>query len=134
MRFGVALNEALVNAMEHGNLEIGSHRRAEDDEDFRHLIDQRQLQPPYGNRRIYVDASLTPAGAAIVIRDEGCGFDASDLPDPDDAANVVQDTGRGILLMRTFMDEVTYNDSGNEVTLVKLNEYKLDDVIMDEGA
>ena len=134
VRFGVALNEALVNAMEHGNLEVGSHRRTEDEEDFWHLVDQRQLQPPYGNRRIHVDASLTPAGAAIVIRDEGRGFDTSNLPDPDDAANVVRDMGRGILLMRTFMDEVTYNDSGNEVTLVKLNEFKLDDVIMDEEA
>ena len=54
-----------------------------------------------------------------VIRDEGPGFDPATLPDPTDPANLDRPCGRGLLLMRTFMDDVGYNRSGNEVTLIK---------------
>jgi anti-sigma regulatory factor (Ser/Thr protein kinase) len=58
--------------------------------------------------------------AAVVVRDEGPGFDPARIPDPTDPDNLERLTGRGILLMRTFMDEIRYNDAGNEVTMVKL--------------
>ena len=51
--------------------------------------------------------------------DEGQGFDPTKLPDPTDPANLEMASGRGILLMRTFMDEIKYNDKGNIVTLIK---------------
>lgn len=54
-----------------------------------------------------------------VIRDEGDGFDASVIPDPTDPANLERSYGRGQLLMQTFMDEVKYNDAGNQVTCIK---------------
>ncbi|MGE0608143.1 MAG: ATP-binding protein, partial [Pirellulales bacterium] len=47
------------------------------------------------------------------------GFDPSKLPDPTDPANLEKASGRGLLLMRSFMDEVTYNATGNQITLVK---------------
>ena len=55
----------------------------------------------------------------FVIRDEGKGFDWCGLPDPTDPQNLLKVSGRGVLLMKTFMDEVNFNQAGNEVTLVK---------------
>ena len=54
-----------------------------------------------------------------MVRDEGNGFDPTILPDPTDPANLEKSSGRGILLMRTFMDEVVFNEVGNEVQMLK---------------
>jgi anti-sigma regulatory factor (Ser/Thr protein kinase) len=53
------------------------------------------------------------------VRDEGRGFDPATLPDPLDPAQLETTTGRGLLLIRTFMDEVSFNATGNEITIVK---------------
>jgi CheY-like chemotaxis protein len=118
-RLGVALEEALANALYHGNLEINSSLRDEDDRAYYSLIEIRRQQEPYRNRRIYINAELSRDEARFVIRDEGKGFDPSGLPDPTDPCNLERASGRGILLMRTFMDEVSYNERGNEVRLCK---------------
>ena len=55
----------------------------------------------------------------VDIRDEGEGFDPAKLPDPHEAANLEKASGRGVLLMRSFMDEVRFEDGGRSVTLVK---------------
>ena len=57
--------------------------------------------------------------AVYVIRDEGPGFDPTGLPDPTDPSNLERVSGRGLLLIRTFMDEVHHNKAGNEITMVK---------------
>ena len=54
-----------------------------------------------------------------MIRDEGPGFDPASIPNPTDPEYLERPSGRGMLLMRSFMDELTYNDTGNEVTMVK---------------
>ena len=118
-RIGVALEEALTNALYHGNLEVASDLREQDDEAYYALIEDRHRQEPYRNRRIHVEATLSRDEVNVVIRDEGCGFDPSSLPDPTGPANLDKVSGRGLLLMRTFMDEVTYSESGEAVTLVK---------------
>jgi anti-sigma regulatory factor (Ser/Thr protein kinase) len=66
-----------------------------------------------------VHLKLTPGEAVCVIRDEGTGFDRATLPDPTDPAQLEKASGRGLVLMRTFCDEVNFNEAGNEVTLVK---------------
>jgi anti-sigma regulatory factor (Ser/Thr protein kinase) len=68
---------------------------------------------------VYVDAQLTMSEASYVIGDEGPGFDVSVLPDPEDASALTKASGRGIMLMRTFMDDVRFNETGNEVTLIR---------------
>lgn len=118
-RIGVALEEALVNALYHGNLEIGSELRGEDDRAYHTLIHQRSRQSPYQDRQVHVQAKMSREHATFVIRDEGVGFDPSSLPDPTDPVNLEKASGRGLLLMRTFMDEVEYNEIGNVVTLMK---------------
>jgi CheY-like chemotaxis protein/anti-sigma regulatory factor (Ser/Thr protein kinase) len=119
IRLGIALEEALVNSLYHGNLEVGSELRGSDYEAYYKLIEQRRRETPYRDRRIRVEARLSRREAAFVIRDEGPGFDPSTVKDPTDPENWENVTGRGLLLMRTFMDEVIFNDVGNEVTLIK---------------
>jgi CheY-like chemotaxis protein/anti-sigma regulatory factor (Ser/Thr protein kinase) len=119
LRVTVALNEALVNAIEHGNLEVSSTLRQQDEKTYQQCVRQRRQQPPYGDRRVHVTTRESPAEAVYVIRDDGPGFDPATLPDPTDPANLEKTTGRGLLLIRNFMDEVRFNERGNEITLLK---------------
>jgi CheY-like chemotaxis protein len=119
LRVTVALQEALVNAIYHGNLEVSSELREQDDKAYQALLKERQTTKPYRDRRVYVTARETPAEAVYVIRDEGPGFDPSSLPDPTDPANVEKVSGRGLFLIRTFMDRVEHNEAGNQITMLK---------------
>jgi CheY-like chemotaxis protein len=121
-RVGVALEETLLNAMYHGNLDVSSELREGGEERYHQLADERRQQPPYKNRRVYCTARFSTAEAVFVVRDEGRGFDPSKLPDPTDPVNMEKASGRGLLLVRTFMDQVTFSDQGNQITLVKLRE------------
>lgn len=119
LRVGVALDEALLNAYYHGNMEVSSKLRETNYHEFFELAERRSKQSPYQERRIWVMAEYSHAQAVFVIRDDGPGFDIAGLPDPREPAYLERPHGRGLLLMRTFLDEVRYNDRGNEVTLVK---------------
>ncbi len=119
LRVGVALEEALLNAYYHGNLEVSSELREVDHSAYYSLAQERAKQEPYTQRRITIDASVTPSESRYIIRDEGPGFDPQDLPDPTDPANIERPCGRGLLLMQTFMDDVKYNEIGNQVTMIK---------------
>ena len=118
-RIGVALEEALVNASEHGNLELGSELRQDDREAYVSLLAERQEAVPYCERKIRVEVELSRDIASFAITDEGSGFDWRNLPDPTDPKNLLKVSGRGVMLMKTFMDEVVFNEVGNEVTMVK---------------
>ena len=119
IRIGVALEEALLNSIFHGNLEAGSELRQEDEELYYRLIEDRRREPPYKDRQVFFTFKLTRSAGVFSIRDEGPGFDPSRLPDPTDPENLARVGGRGLLLIRTFMDEVTFNDRGNQITLIK---------------
>jgi CheY-like chemotaxis protein/anti-sigma regulatory factor (Ser/Thr protein kinase) len=121
-RLGIALHEALINAIDHGNLELDSELRERDDVGYQRLADQRRRQSPYMDRKVYVEIKITRDEAVYVVRDEGPGYDPSRLPDPTDPANLEKICGRGLLLIRTFMDEVRHNASGNEITMIKRRE------------
>jgi CheY-like chemotaxis protein len=120
IRVGVALTEALLNAIYHGNLDVNSDLREGDWQAFQALAVERSGQPPYRDRRVHFDAKLARDEAIFSIRDEGAGFDVSTIPDPTDPSNIEKASGRGILLMQVFMDEVVFNEAGNEVTMTKL--------------
>lgn len=119
MRVGVALQEALLNAIYHGNLEVSSELRQQDERVYHDLVRRRREQAPYCDRRVHFRTRLTPDEAVFAIRDEGPGFDPSKLPDPTDPTILERVGGRGLLLIRTFMDRVEYSPRGNEITLVK---------------
>ena len=118
-RIATALDEALTNAYYHGNLEVRSEIREHDARAYRRLAEQRRRVPPYRDRRIRVSARLTSDEACFVIEDGGRGFDLGAVPDPTLPENLGRPSGRGIFLMKTFLDEVSYNDAGNQVTLLK---------------
>lgn len=118
-RVGVALEEALLNAIHHGNLECASELRQQSDEDYLRQAEERRTQAPWAERRIHFTAILTRSEATFIVRDEGPGFRPGELPDPTDPANLEKISGRGLLLMQKFMDEVRHNETGNEITLIK---------------
>jgi CheY-like chemotaxis protein len=119
VRVGSALREALLNAICRGNLEVPPGLREKDEGAYYALLRERQREKPYRTRRVHVTARESPAEAVYVIRDEGPGFDPSQLPDPTDPSNLDRVSGRGLMLIRTFMDNVSHNKVGNQITMVK---------------
>jgi len=115
----MALMEALSNAMIHGNLEISSALRRDRPEEYRELARTRRSAAPYAARRVHVTAHQSPERATYVIRDEGPGFDPSLLPDPTLPENMTRVSGRGVMLIRTFMDRVEFAEGGNQITMEK---------------
>jgi serine/threonine-protein kinase RsbW len=90
----LAIEEAIINAVEHGNqLDSAKH--------------------------VTVEYSITPDQFEISIADEGRGFRPDEVPDPCSDENLDKVTGRGIALMRVYMDSVEYNAKGNCVHMVK---------------
>lgn len=124
LQIGMALNEALTNAMHHGNLEVPSTLRADDESDYYFLIRQRQKSLPYCDRRVKVQFETSPEQIQIEISDEGPGFDPEAVPDPRLPANLEKLSGRGLLLIRTFMDEVRFADKGSRIVMIKRREKK----------
>jgi CheY-like chemotaxis protein/anti-sigma regulatory factor (Ser/Thr protein kinase) len=119
IRMAVALREAIVNAIDHGNLELDSELRQDDERVYYRLGKERREQSPFRERRVLFTVGVTRTEATFGIRDEGPGFDPSTLPDPTDPANLCRIGGRGLLLIRTLMDDVRFNATGNEITLIK---------------
>ncbi len=119
LQVGVALREAIVNAVVHGNLEVNSELLEGGGAAFQALIAERQRVAPYKDRKVTVVARYSPDGVSYVITDEGRGFDPGALPDPTDVANLERASGRGLMLIQMFMDEVAFNASGNEIRMTK---------------
>jgi CheY-like chemotaxis protein len=115
----VAIIEAVSNAMVHGNLEVDSKLREESHEAYDRMIEQRRSQPPYRERRVRIVCHESPAQIEYRVHDDGSGFDPASLPDPTDPANLLRLSGRGILLIRTFMDEVEFEDGGRTIVMRK---------------
>ena len=118
VRFGIALEEALLNGLFHGNLGLPSPAFEDGERTHQRLAEERRRLAPYSDRRLHVDLHLEPHQARIVIRDDGAGFDVSTLCDPTLPENLLQIHGRGLMLIRLFMTEARHNALGNEVTLV----------------
>jgi CheY-like chemotaxis protein len=114
-----ALTEALNNAIDHGNLELDSALRERGDNSYGQQRQERAVQSPWQERRVRVTEELTPWQVTYVVQDEGSGFDLSTVPDPTDPENLLKASGRGLMLIKTFMDDVSFNDVGNEITMVK---------------
>lgn len=93
LNFRVGLTEALSNAMLYGN----GHDPA---------------------KNVRIEVTLVDGALRARVTDEGCGFDPNAIPDPTTPDNLLKDGGRGLFLMRKLLDEVSYNERGNSVTLV----------------
>jgi CheY-like chemotaxis protein len=97
----VALDEAFVNAVKHGNRNDPS-------------------------KMVRITAELSSSEARFTVEDEGNGFNLQEIPDPCDPANLFKSSGRGVLLIYNIMDEVKYNERGNQLTMVKRPEDSLE--------
>ena len=100
----VALDEAFVNAVKHGN-----------------KFDAQKL--------VRITAGVSSKEARFTIEDEGEGFDVNSIPDPLDPQNLFKTSGRGVLFIYNIMDEVKYNDRGNRLTMVKRSEEKKPEIV-----
>lgn len=120
IQVAVALREALVNAVYHGNLDLDSTLKEQPGGAWEKAAAERRSQAPYRDRRVRVEARHERGKAVTyTITDEGNGFDVASLPDPRDPANLEKVHGRGLMLIRTFMDQVHHNERGNTITMVK---------------
>lgn len=120
----LALREAISNAMYHGNLEISSDVRGEGGiKAFNEEIEKRKDDPKYKDRHVKIRYELTPDYVEYEIEDEGPGFNFEALPDPRDPENFFKDSGRGLLIIRIHMDEVSWSDRGNTI---RLRKYRVD--------
>jgi len=95
----LALEEAFLNALKHGN----------------------KMNP---NKKVHVKYLITPEKFDISIKDDGSGFDPAVVPDPREGENLYKSSGRGLLLMQSYMDEVEFNKTGNCVRMIKFIEKK----------
>lgn len=93
----IALDEAFVNAVKHGN-KFNLHKN------------------------VRIAAEISKKEARFTFEDEGEGFDVASIPDPRDPENLFKTSGRGVLLIHNIMDEVRYNERGNRLEMVKKNE------------
>ena len=91
----LALEEALMNAIKHGN--------------------QRDV-----SKKVQVTGIVSKSQFEITVRDEGKGFVRAEVPDPTDDGNVEKTSGRGLMLMEFYMSEVKYNDTGNQIRMLKI--------------
>ena len=120
LQIGMAIDEALVNAMHHGNLEVDSTMREGDETDYYEMIRIRQGKAPWNNRRVRVESEFSDQHICIQVSDEGPGFDPLTIPDPRTPENLHRVSGRGLFLIRNFMDQVAHNSAGNQITMTKL--------------
>jgi len=91
----LGLEEAIANAFKHGN----------------------KCQP---QRSIGARWSVDPNLVVIYVSDEGEGFNPAGVPDPRRAENLEKPSGRGLMLMKSYMTEMYYNERGNEVCMIKI--------------
>lgn len=116
LRIHTALEEALLNAVYHGNLELSTRLRAADIEQYYELARRRSVEYPHIIRKVRVAANFTTDAVSFEVSDDGPGFDHAVVTA--DAGNLVaQPFGRGIVLMKSAMDSVTFNETGNTVRL-----------------
>lgn len=122
LQIGMAIDEALVNAMHHGNLEVDSNLRDADESEYYNQIRDRRCQEPFCQRRVSVQAEFSDQHVCIQISDDGPGFDPSKIEDPTTDDNVQRIGGRGLFLIKAFMSHVVHNGCGNQITMTKLRE------------
>ena len=114
----MALEESLANAFYHGNLELDSILKEDGTDLFSRLAKERCELSPWKDRFIHVVELATPIGLWVTIGDEGSGFDvAAALKRTEDPMSILA-SGRGLVMMKAFTDEILFNPAGNEVTLV----------------
>ena len=124
VRFSTAFDHALQNGMLHGNLEltpaqVASFRQSFADGEEPEYILKRREQAPYRDRRLAVQIRVEKEVIHGSVTDEGPGFDTSLVPSLQSVERILGANRRGLVLLTSFMDQVRYNDRGNQVHFTK---------------
>ena len=115
----LALEEALVNSVEHGNLALDSSLRPDDtlgEDHYEVERERRMADPTYGDKLIHIHISINGEEAKIVLEDEGLGFDTTKV---DAGPSGLDVSGKGFWLIKRPFDLASYNKKGNSLTLVR---------------
>jgi anti-sigma regulatory factor (Ser/Thr protein kinase) len=115
----LALEEALVNSVEHGNLALDSSLRPEDplqEDRYEAERERRMADPAYGDRLVRITLSIAGDRATLELEDEGEGFDTSSIDAEPSGLDV---SGKGFWLIKRPFDEAAYDSKGSKLTLVR---------------
>jgi CheY-like chemotaxis protein/anti-sigma regulatory factor (Ser/Thr protein kinase) len=128
-QFYVAFTETVINAIEHGNLELSSLVKGEDFEKikaFEELREARLENPKYGNRKVSITFLYNQDCFSLTITDQGAGFNWKKyVTDKNQFYHIsAEPYGRGFMLIHHTIDEVYFNEAGNSITLVKSKSQK----------
>lgn len=119
-RILMAADEAITNAVIHGGLEIGSALKEHSDPAaFEEACRERERDEDYGGRKIRVSVDTEPGLVTVTVHGPGPGFDARSVPDMDDTEALLMTSGRGLVIMRSLVDDVSFDDDGRRVVLRK---------------
>jgi len=117
---GMAFHEALVNALEHGCLEMDSSLKGDlfaEQDAFAATMQERLADPVYADRQVEVEIFITPQRFEATVTDGGPGFDTATVSRFSEAG-LGKQCGRGLAMIQLVMDEVTHNPKGNQIRLV----------------
>jgi CheY-like chemotaxis protein/anti-sigma regulatory factor (Ser/Thr protein kinase) len=114
----LALHEAVLNAVIHGNLAVPSSLKDDGPTQFEDMIGQRRHEAGYGSRMVRIEVIADRTHAEYIVEDEGAGFDYAQLPDPHQPSGLLEVSGRGLLIIRLTMHEVSWNKQGNRIRMV----------------
>jgi PAS domain S-box-containing protein len=119
----IALREAIMNSIEHGNLNLSYNEktRSLESDKYHELIQSRQKDPRFKERTAVIEYSLNEERVIYKITDQGDGFNYSQFTDPAsaDSNNNLLEHGRGLMMITSIFDEVKFNDKGNQILMVK---------------
>ncbi len=122
-QFYLVFLETIVNAIEHGNLELASAIKGDDFDrflQFEQLREERLKDPAYCNRKVFIQMEISPRMFSVTVRDEGPGFDWKAAMEKVEMETInLESHGRGFVFIRSVMDEMLFNERGNSITLVK---------------
>lgn len=125
---GLCLRESLANAIIHGNLEISPEMRNDSWEQFESILQERQGQAALASRQVVIRCEMKPQYVKLEVEDEGIGFNAERMSAKlhehvleTDKMNLdlLASSGRGLVIITSFMDHVFWNPRGNCITMVK---------------
>ena len=120
----IGLREIIINAIEHGNLEIKYEEKTNAlmNDTYRKLIEERRNDPANADKKVIIEYQIEPDRAIFKITDQGKGFDHKSALNKDvsEQNNEGIPHGRGILMSKGIFNEIKYNNTGNQVLLTKI--------------
>ena len=113
----IALQEAISNAIYHGNLELSSKLREDGSNAFWELAEERRVTEPWSSRIVQVTLLLSDTIATFEVTDQGKGFKKEEVRSCFDGSGLHKLSGRGIAMMEALMDEVEFSMGGRRVVM-----------------